>query len=127
MRNKASLILMEQLAMVLIFALAAAICLRMFVLSDRISENQEAKAQAAVLAQNTAEQLKSRGENGSWIQTYDKNWNLTEEPDEIEYTLTVQEEPTGISGLIRVTITVMDGGETLFAIPAAWQEVTGHE
>ena len=60
MRNKTSLALMEQLIMVLVFAAAAAICLRMFTLSDRLSKEQEAKAHAAFLAQNTAEWLKDR-------------------------------------------------------------------
>lgn len=34
MRSKAPLVLMEQLVMVLVFALAAALCVQVFVLSD---------------------------------------------------------------------------------------------
>ena len=145
MKNKTSLVLMEQLIMVLVLALAAAICLRMFVLSDRISKEQEAKANAAFLAQNTAEWLKNRGgkfsempegtgwqmEDNTWVQRYDKNWQLigisSEMPEEVSYELKIYEEITEISGLVRVRIAVIDRAKELFEIPVSWQEVTVHE
>ena len=37
MKNRTSLVLMEQLVMVLVFALAAAVCLTVFAEADRIS------------------------------------------------------------------------------------------
>ena len=39
MKSKAPLVMMEQVVMVLIFALAAALCLQTFVLSGKISKN----------------------------------------------------------------------------------------
>ena len=39
MRSKAPLALMEQMVMVLVFALAAALCLQAFALADRISRH----------------------------------------------------------------------------------------
>ena len=61
MRSKAPLVLMEQLVMVLVFALAAALCVQVFVLSDQTSRNYAARDRAAVAAQNAAEQLKGCG------------------------------------------------------------------
>ena len=61
MRSKAPLVLMEQLVMVLVFALAAALCVQVFVLSDQTSRSYEARDRAVVAAQNAAEQLKGCG------------------------------------------------------------------
>ena len=49
MRSKAPLILMEQMVMLLVFALAAALCLQAFVKSDELSARGEARDRAAVL------------------------------------------------------------------------------
>ena len=51
MKSKAPLALMEQMVMLLVFALAAALCLQAFVQSDRLSRESEARAHAAVLCQ----------------------------------------------------------------------------
>ena len=51
MRSKTPLALMEQVIMVLVFALAAALCLRAFVLSDRISRDCEERDRAIMAAQ----------------------------------------------------------------------------
>jgi len=61
MKSKAPLLMMEQIIMVLVFALAAALCLQTFVLSGKISKMTEAKNRAVVEAQNAAEQIKARG------------------------------------------------------------------
>lgn len=61
MRSKAPLILMEQMIMLLVFALAAALCLQAFVKSDAISSRSEARDRAAVEAQNAAEAVRHYG------------------------------------------------------------------
>ena len=61
MRSKAPLALMEQVVMVLVFALAAALCLQVFVVSNRMSERNKDIDRAVLLAQNTAETLKACG------------------------------------------------------------------
>ena len=61
MRSKSPLALMEQVVMVLVFALAAALCLRVFVFSDQASERNEAVDRAVLEVQNAAETLKSTG------------------------------------------------------------------
>ena len=130
MKNKTSLVLMEQLIMVLVFALSAAVCLQIFVLSDRLAKRNEAVSEAALVAQNVAEELKVRGgsfENavadGEWIR----------ENGSGKYQVEVQEDVCDISGLVRARIFVMEsnaddeedgqGSEVLFEIPVAWQEV----
>ena len=64
MRSKSPLALMEQLVMVLVFALAAALCLRVFVFSDQMSERSETVDWAVMVCQNAAETLKSVGSEG---------------------------------------------------------------
>ena len=64
MKSKAPLALMEQMVMVLIFALAAALCLQAFALSDRMSRGSELRDGAVILAQNAAEVCKAGG--GDW-------------------------------------------------------------
>ena len=59
MKNKAFLSILEQLCMILIFAIVAAICLRAFSFANSISQDRKALDQAVIAAQNTAEVLKS--------------------------------------------------------------------
>jgi type II secretory pathway pseudopilin PulG len=51
--------MVEQIIMLLVFALASAICLQVFVKADRQSQRNAAQSQAALTAQNAAETLKS--------------------------------------------------------------------
>ena len=59
MKSKAPLSLMEQLIMLLVFALAAALCLQVFVLSGKVSRSSETKSHAVTAVQNAAEVTKS--------------------------------------------------------------------
>ena len=120
MRSKTPLVLMEQLVMVLVFAMAAAICLQVFGLSDRLSKENEARAEAALLAQNTAEELKfSYGEVLLDWEEADGIYYMEEEG----YRVQVQAAETEISGLRKVELQVLQEEEVLFEIPVAWQEV----
>jgi len=137
MKSKAPLALVEQMIMVLVFALAAALCLRAFALSDRISKEGEAQDGAVLLAQNAAEVCKAGGgdwaymefvlggeslQNG-WMALYDEEQVIVAaEPDAV-YEVVVLNEASPVSGLGRASVSVYDtGGELLFRIPAAWQE-----
>ncbi|MCI9425675.1 MAG: hypothetical protein HFF30_08945, partial [Flavonifractor sp.] len=51
MRSKAPLVMMEQMVMLLVFALAAALCLQAFVRSDAQSKHSEARDRAVLQAQ----------------------------------------------------------------------------
>ncbi len=58
MKNRTSLTLLEMLIMIMVLALAAALCLRAFVYSGKLSKEDRMKAEALAFAQNTAELLK---------------------------------------------------------------------
>lgn len=96
--SKAPLVMMEQMIMVLVFALAAALCLQAFVLSEKISKKTEAANYAAIETQNAAEQIKADGFS-AWKAAYDalqreamavvffdEEWNRVSE-QEAEYVL----------------------------------------
>ena len=97
MRSKAPLVMMEQIVMVLVFALAAALCLQTFVLSGKISRQTEAVSRGTAEAQNAAETIKALGperyiEEQNYIQTehgyrlgYDETWNRVFETEQAAY------------------------------------------
>ena len=143
MRSKSPLALMEQLVMVLVFALAAALCLRAFVLADQTSRHHADVDRAVLLCQNAAETLKATGlpmaeaqenaqnqlggilEQGVWYILYDENWEQTEDQEKAVYSLCAQGVPTDVDGLWKAEVwaDIWEDGEVLFSIPAAWQEV----
>lgn len=105
MKHKSALILMEQLVMILVFALGAAACLGIFAKAHAISEDTARRDQAVLLAQNTAERLKA----GQPI------------PDAGELTLTVT--PTGSRpNLASARIDVFYEDSLLFTLDTGWQE-----
>jgi len=154
MRSKSPLALMEQLVMVLVFALAAALCLQVFAFSDQTSERNETIDRAVMECQNVAETLKAAGGDmahaqraveeqmgGSMSQgllqiCYDENWGVIPEGQTADcvYVLDISGIPTEVEGLqkahIRAAavkdISVGGSGEVLFQIMVAWQEVNGN-
>lgn len=125
MKNRTSLVLMEQLVMVLIFALAAALCLGVFVKADQISQETQRRDEAVLLAQNGAEVLKScagdaekaaRILGGSPTET-----GLTVESG--GYTMNVEFVDSGTPGLGQARISVYLAEELLFTLQTGWQEV----
>ena len=89
MRSKAPLMLMEQMVMLLVFALAAALCLQAFVKSDGSSDRSEQRDRAVTLCQNAAETVRHSGGNfneaaeklglefaqgSTMFRYYDENW-----------------------------------------------------
>lgn len=154
MRSKSPLVLMEQLVMVLVFALAAALCLRVFAASDQMSKRNEAVDRAVVECQNAAEILKAAGGDMAHAQRaveeqmggrmaqgllqicYDKNWSVLaeEQVEECAYILDIMGVPTEVEGLRKAhvraatveDISVGGSGESLFELQVAWQEVNGN-
>ncbi len=59
MRGKSPLVITEMCLMLLVFAISAALCLGVFVLSDDISAGAEERDRASLLAQNCAEAIKA--------------------------------------------------------------------
>lgn len=120
MKSKAPLVMMEQIVMVLVFALAAALCLQTFVLSGKISKMMEAKNRAAVEAQNAAEAMK----NGDAVSTrlYTGEWQVTREESAAEYIMTVSYEESAKLPVWQAEIIMTTaGGEELVRIPVAGQ------
>lgn len=108
MKNRAFLTLMELLVMVLVFSLAAAICLRLFAAADTLSDAVSRQDRAVILAQNAAEALKA---------------GLVPETACEELQLTIREVPPELPGLKQAEITVWFDGENVYTIETGWQEV----
>ena len=138
MRSKTPLAMMEQLLMLLVFALAALVCLQVFVFSGQTSRRNEARDRAVLEAQNAAEELKSlRGDmalaaklyGGScdgqtWSWTYDENWER-DGGDAYRVLVTRSDSGEPLLGAAQVTVSTAEGDQ-LFALPVAWQEVADH-
>lgn len=143
MRSKAPLALMEQMVMIVVFALAAALCLQAFVYSDRMSRRNEARDRAVVLCQSVAETVRvSDGDlkaavtqaagaqpvqtGERWTVDYASDW--TPAAEDAAYRLTVERTEEELPGLGGALIQVIELDETetvLFQLEVAWQEVTG--
>lgn len=138
MRSKAPLLLMEQMVMLLVFALAAALCLQTFVKSDGLSGDSEARDRAVTLCQNAAETIRWFGgdavsedaaqtlgyhyEDGVLYQEFDEDWEMV---DSGVYRLEAETLPTEVPGLASASVRVIKGRgepEALFAIEVAWQK-----
>jgi len=124
MRNKAPLAMMEQLMMLLVFALAAALCLQAFVMADSMSEQNARKDAAIISVQNAAETVKGCSGDLSASQEL-LGGTLSGDTLHIaaeEGTLTVKLLPCDqpYLGTAQVLMTDEDGS-ALFSVTAAWQ------
>lgn len=147
-RDKTSLLLMEQLVTLMVFALAAAICLRAFVTADSRSRAMEDREKAAVLCQNAAETLRGNGgdffaaagtlNTTNWSEDgfmafYDEDWQPIDSssPNAYpwDYVLRADRAETDVPGLGKAEVWARDAqsGDELFRLEVAWQEVTADE
>ncbi len=134
MRSKAPLVLMEQIVMVLVFALTAALCLRMFVLADRLSVKYAASDRAVLEAQNAAEWMKQGrlsdyleeyravGESEAWLILFDEDWEVTGQIEKAEYFLQILQVECGQDALWKAEVLVLAGEEELFRLTVAGQK-----
>lgn len=138
MRSRAPLALMEQMIMLLVFALAAALCLQAFAKSDRMSKQSEARDRAVTLCQSVAETVRSNGSNfntsaeqlglefgqgSTMFRYYDENWEPASGLEGAAYCLSVSGLYDTPPGLGKASVSVSEAeGETLFALEVAWQE-----
>ena len=113
MKNKVSLQLMELLVMILVFALAAALCLQVFARAREISEETAWRDQAVILARNAAEVLKATAGDRSAAEALSRD----------DYRVTVKGKPARILGLGEAEIQVFREGRLLFCLDTGWQEV----
>lgn len=124
MRNKASLVLMEQLVMILVLALASAVCLSAFVRSDQISRETEQKTQAAFACQSVAETVKAAGNVDDAARQLgaekdEHRWILAQDG----FLLAIQEEESGQTGLGKASVQALAEEKVLFSLTVGWQEV----
>ena len=125
MKNKTFLPMIEQMIMILIFALAAAFCLRGFAAASRISKRQAVLTEAVGTVQNTAEILKSS--HGDFeLASELLNGSLTAEGLQIpadDYVVIVHTAAKEHDFLSSAKIEVMYDAETLYELTVSWQEV----
>ncbi|WP_322170469.1 hypothetical protein [Acutalibacter caecimuris] len=137
MKSKAPLVMMEQMVMILVFALAAALCLQAFVLSDGMSRQAQRRDQAVLLCQNLAEQVKSyeyyrrnggpslAGEgklSAPAVLYYDGEGLQTDAP--AAYRLEARLLPEELSTLGRAEVRAYEeeSGKELYSLTFAWQK-----
>ena len=122
MKNKTPLVIMEQTVMILVFAFAAAVCMQVFVYSDKLSNHNQQRDNAVIVAQNAAEMLKySGGESGDTLY-YDLNWQPVSEQENAAYRLETIYNESDDPNLWTVAIKVYgSGNDLLFELPVAGQ------
>lgn len=141
MKSKAPLPLMEQIVMLLVFSLAAAVCVQAFVLADRVSRRNTALDQAVLRTETVAETYKScagdtvlaaeklggQAENGVLVTGWDADWQPAGSSGSPAYLVTVTpgDSDSPLLGKATVSASVSGSGEMLFSIEIAWQEAKG--
>ena len=122
MKSKTPLVIMEQTIMILVFALAAAVCMRVFVYSDKLSRQNEQRDNAIIMAQNAAEMLKYSGGKAESPTYYDRNWQSVSEQKNAAYRLEIIHTENEAHLLWAATIKVSrSDSTTLFELPVAGQ------
>ena len=122
MKNKTPLVIMEQTIMILVFALAAAVCMQVFVYSDKLTRLNQQRDNAVITAQNTAEMLKYSGGEAEFSIYYDQNWQPVSEQKNAVYQLeiihTENEDPLLWKAIIKIS---RSDNTMLFELPVAGQ------
>ena len=123
-RSKAPLALMEQIILILVFALAAAVCLQAFVYSDTLSRQGELRDKAVVRAQEMAEYCKAEKGNLDKVglalkaERSSDGLVLACPDDGINVILRVEQTD---SYIVKARISVTDKeGKEIYSIPVAW-------
>ena len=125
-RSKAPLALMEQIIMILVFALAAAVCLQAFVYSDTLSKQGELRDLAVMRAQEMAEYCKAEQGDlekiGVMLGAKRTNDGLEADypEDNIRVVLNIMESGDYIEQA-KISVVAV-GGDEIFCIPVSWQK-----
>jgi type II secretory pathway pseudopilin PulG len=143
MKSKTPLTLMELLIMLLIFSIASALCVQMFVKADGWSKENQIEDRALLSLQSVAETVKASGGNLDLASDlldgivlddtlrifYDEMGQPVAKSDEAVYDIIVETFDSGepLLGTASVTARTLEEEETLFRITAAWQEVERNE
>lgn len=135
--SKAPLVLMEQVIMVVVFALAAALCVQAFVYARGVSLAIADRDHALGITQTLAEQAKAtKGDlktmsgtvggiyvNDSLIHYYDSEWNMVDGKKQAAYEI-VLEKDVKVHECQHATITShkLTEEKPIFSMKIAWQE-----
>lgn len=136
MKSKAPLALMEQLLMILFFALATSVAIRVFVYADQLSMEKAHRDEALIQGRTVAEVYKNaRGDMDTmlaryggtyagrvWTTYWTDAWEPCEQGEE-SYALVVEEVQDADPYLRMSRISAVHGdGTLLYTFPVAWQE-----
>lgn len=125
-RSKAPLALMEQIIMILVFALTAAVCMQAFVYSSSLSKQGENKNIAAGYAQEVAEYCKTEKGNIDLIcqqlsgKRTEDGFTVSYKEDEMNVYVQMVESPTVLQKA-KVTVKSNDAIE-YYSMEIAWQK-----
>lgn len=139
--SKAPLVLMEQVIMVLVFALVAALCIQAFVLSRTLSIQMTDRDHAMNVSQTLAETVKAYGGDPERVcetlggETdgdrmrffYDADWNASTETDASFLLVLEQEAGEGFCRNGKVTVTDSSGEREIISMNIAWQGAEAYE
>lgn len=121
MKHRTPLVLLELTVMLLVFSLAAVLCLQGFTWANAQSLEESQKDRALQQLQNTAELLKA-GQSVPESLLFDENWQPVEEnPSFILRMIPVEQEIPYLS-TARLEVTKADGSP-LGELTVSWQEV----
>lgn len=129
MRSRASLVIIEQVVMLLVFALAAALCLKAFVWADTESADVFTRDKALLQAQSAAEVIKScRGDMSAAAEimggsVYADGWTI----DYDEYVLSVTPAEDELQYMSSAEVCVYEDTQLITSLKVAWQEVDENE
>lgn len=125
MKHKSPLALMEQLIMVLVFALTAAMCVGLFVKSNQTSHDTQFRDGAVLVAQNGAEAVKSCAgdleETARVLEGTLVNGELFVESE--GYLMVITLVDSEVAGLGQAEICVSMDGILIYTLRTGWQEV----
>lgn len=121
MKNRTPLVLIELTVMLLIFSLAAGLCMQGFAWADTQSLEESQKDRAFLQLQNAAEQLKA-GEDLPESLFFDENWQPVQ--DNPTYTMKLTKVTRDVPYLATVRLEMTDrDGKSLGELTVSWQEV----
>ena len=124
MKNRASLVLIELCIMLLVLAVSAAVCLRIFLWADQTSKDNAARDMAVIQMQSVAETIKGFGsleEGAKAIGATQRTeaWIVAGEDYEIRITPLADEKENLGSALLEAVC----GDTVLMRFTVSWQEV----
>ncbi len=139
--SKAPLMLMEQVIMVLVFALVSAVCIRAFALARTTSVRMGDRDHAVNVSQTLAETLKAcdgdteevcerlggESDGKRLVFYYDSDWKETA-ASSASFSMTfAQEKSDGFCRYGRITVSDVSDRQEIFSMRVAWQGEEANE